>query len=460
MENQEYKCIVSAVKLSSNPIENVYTAIDGRAFQFKSASQLALYDNVAINDETATRKSEGTWDDYAKLASKMVESLDLEGNSRAIELAKEYEAVSKRLMPELVSAAKTLAGAFVSGAPIVVRFHNDGDGSSGGIAVYRALASLQERVFGKERAVSWQMNRSIAYTLESFYIDRMLFNSYESAERPVVLITDFGTSPESEEAIKASQESCDLIWLDHHIPYEGFPKSLIKHYINVFDFGGDSNFTAGLLTCIFAQVLSKIDVSDLKEAALVSDFSSYANFKDERAIRNSIILDYLTSSGNEMSSKPKHMDSILSDPEKSDSAFKRANGMLEEAISAGLENIASYRNANGINIHVLDFGHVAKLNLEYPLPGRYSSKLQERLEARDSGKTITIVHYGSFISMRTSKDLHESINIIGMIEKLKSSTNGAVSGGGHRQAASIRTDREHIKEVTKLLLEEFGIGAK
>ncbi len=461
MENGEHEGIVTSIKSAHNPLENTYNILADMVLQTKSDIQLDLYDNVILADEKVKSiKNKAELDAYTGLLSKHVKTVDMEGNTKKIDLSgKEYAETAKKMLPELKKAADLLLKGLISGAPIVVRFHNDGDGSAGGIALYRAFAELQRKLFANERGISWEMNRSVVYTLESFYADKMLFESYESIEKPILLITDFGTSPESFEAIKASHGVCDIIWLDHHMPYEGFPRELVKHYINVCDFGGASSFTAGLLTCIFAQVLGDIDVEDLKEAALVSDYSTYANFKNEEATKNSIILDYLTSSSNETHNKPKQMDMLLKDKERSESTFRRANGIMEETIDAGIKNIKNYRNAAGINICVLDFSHIAKIKLDYPLPGRYSSKLQYKIEAMNNGKTVTIVHYGSYISMRSSNDILESVNILEMIERLKNATSGAVSGGGHRQAASIKTDREHIKEVIKLVLMELGVGA-
>ncbi len=458
--DREKNGIVASIRLSHNPFENTYNIISERVLQAKSNMKYDLYDEVAIKEGQIDESKEPVQNRaaYEPAISALLGSADINGNSKRINLhGKDYSKTAEKLMGELRSAAKLLVRGFLSGAPIVVRFHNDGDGSTGGIALYRALSALQEKFFINERAVSWNMNRGIAYTMESFYSDKMLFDSYRSAEKPIVVITDFGTSPESADAIREARGVCDLIWLDHHVPYEGFPKEMIRHYINVFDFGGDSSFTAGLLTCIFAEVISGVEVEDLKAAALVSDYSAYADFKDPEALKNSIILDYLTSSPNEMHGKPKHMDMILRDREKSDSTFRHANGLLEEALSTGIKNIRKYRNAQGVNICLLDFGHIAKLRGDYPLPGRYSSKLQDRMEVSNGGKTLTLVHYGSYISMRSSPDIRDSVDILAIIERLKKATNGSVSGGGHRQAASVRTDRDHIKEVTRLLLMELGI---
>ena len=285
------------------------------------------------------------------------------------------------------------------------------------------------------------------------------FSSPTSTEKPVVLITDFGTSPESEDAIKLADGICDIIWLDHHLPYQEFPRKRIKHYINAFDFGGDSSFTAGLEACIFAELLSGIDASELKAASLISDYSAYADFKDANAMRVSLILDFLTSTSTSYS-KPKQMDIILNDSEKSRSTFTQASTSMEEAINAGIKGIRKYKGSNGANICVLDFGHIAKLDMAYPLPGRYSSKLQNHIETENGGSTITIVHYGNYISLRISKDLAGSVKLLDLIERLSVATKGAISGGGHQQAASIKTTAEKMNETMHMLLVELGVKSR
>lgn len=457
MEEAEGTGIVTAIKLSANPLENTYNIMAGRILEIKSERQLELCQEVGIADDSITAaKGMCPSEKYEELVAECIGRSNIKENAALLQLnEKGYGKVAKAMLPELLKAASLLIRSFVSGAPIVVRFHNDGDGSSGGIALYRAIMELQKKFFRGERGVSWQMNRSIAYTIESLYADRMLFDSYKSIEKPLVVITDFGTSPESIDAINIAKRDFNIIWLDHHMPYEGFPKEEITHYINVFDFGGDSNFTAGLLTCIFSEIISGVNVEDLKGAAMVSDYSSYADYSDSIAMKNSIILDFLTSK--ESYGKPRQMDIILNDREKSESTYRHALGMLDEAINTGIRNVKSYRNNNGVKIHVLDFEHVAKLKFDYPLPGRYSSKLQEKMETMNNGNTITVVHYGNYISVRVSKDIADSTGLLNIIERLKSSTNGRVNGGGHKQAASIRTNKESMKDVMSMFLGELAI---
>lgn len=435
----------------------MYGIICDKVLYAKSGIQLNLNDEVEVGETIRIIRTDTDKASYNNYLSGLMGKIDIEGNSAKIDIGG-YTSTPQAMIDKLKEAAISLLKGFISGAPIVVRYHNDGDGSSGAVALYRALSKIREMLFEDDRGVSWVMNRGIAYTTDSFYSDKTLFGSYESMERPIVVIMDFGTSPESTDAINASQGVCDIIWLDHHVPYDGFPRHMISHYINTCDIGANSSFTAGLLACMFAQVIADVSVEDLKGAALVSDYSAYANLEDKRAVRNAVILDYLTSKSDESESKPKHIDAILGNEQESEDVFRHAHGLLEEAISYGMKNISEYRNAEGIKVFVLDFSPIAKYRQEYPLPGRYSSKLQHRLESMHGSNTVTLVHYGSYISIRTCKDIAEKLDMLGIIERIKARSAGTVTGGGHMQAASIRTSREKIQETLKELLAELGIG--
>ena len=78
------------------------------------------------------------------------------------------------------------------------------------------------------------------------------------------------------------------------------------------------------------------------------------------------------------------------------------------------------------------------------------------METLNNGKTITVIHYGSYISIRESRDISKKIKLLEIIEKLKESGD-ALSGGGHSEAASIKIGEKGTIEVMKVLLAEFGV---
>lgn len=466
MEDKRVGGVVTSIRISTNPADNVYTVVSDMILQIKSNMVLDLYDRVSFDRLDGERKDvkiDGSVkkEEYNDIIGACIGRIGIDRNAAAMDTkSTPYSGVIGKAVPELVGAAGVLARCFLSGAPIIARFHNDGDGFSGATALYRALTDLQERMFGNERNVIWHMNRSIAYTLESAYEDGMLFNGYKSIEKPLMLMMDFGTSPESMEAMNRMSGTCELVWLDHHLPYEGFPIGSFTHYINPWSFGGDSNTTAGLLACALARVMDSVDVELLEQASLISDYSEYADLGNRDAYKLALVMDFLTSGKSRYDSQgatPKQLEAITNDKERFEEVFGFATKLLDDALAVGLKNIRSYRSG-AINVHVLDFGHVAKLGYSYPLPGRYSSKLQAHMEALNNGSTITVIHYGSYISIRESRDISDRVRLLEIIGRLKESGD-AVSGGGHSEAASIKIGEKGTQEVMKALLAEFGVKA-
>jgi RecJ-like exonuclease len=467
MEHKRAEGVVASIKTSANPADNVYTVVSDSIMQIKSNLVLELYDRVSF-DRSESKTKEVSIDgpakkaEYEKAMGACIDRIGIDSNAAAVDTeGAPYGKVIGKAMPKIVSAAKVLAKCFLSGSPIIARFHNDGDGFSGATALYRALDDLQGKMFEDERNAIWHMNRSIAYTAESAYEDDMIFGAYRSVEKPMVLIMDFGTSPESMDAVGRMSGACELVWLDHHLPYEGFPARDFKHYINSWGFGGDSNTTAGLLGCVLAQVMSPVEVELLKQASLISDYSKYADLGNREAYKLALVMDFLTSGKSRYDSQgatPKQLEAIMDDKQRFEEMFGFATKLLDDALAVGLKNIRSYKSG-AINVHVLDFGHVAKLGYSYPLPGRYSSKLQEHMEALNNGNTITVTHYGSYISIRESRDVSGKVKLLDIINRMKE-TGEAAAGGGHSEAASIKIGNKSMEEVVSSLLAELGVRAK
>jgi RecJ-like exonuclease len=479
------KGIVSAIKLSPNPAENVYAILSEQQLSVRCDSVLELGDMVEISvdaisdghlkvgDFSITGKA--TKSEYekalkgalsvARISSK-VEKSRLHAMTAWMpgQLAKATVSMSKEMGKGIV----LLGRAFISGAPIIIRFHNDCDGSSGAIGLYKALEGVSSGTPGGN--LRWQMNRSVVYLQEAAESDLLVFNGYVSMEKPLVVIMDFGTTEESVPAIGYLSGKCNFIWLDHHPPPDKFPRESITNYINPWDHGGDSDYTAGFLGCVFAQLLHDMDLKELQLASLIGDFSKYADTKHERAQKVAVVLDFVTSSSTRTINAyriekltPRYMDSLLNDKERFESFYRYAANTMDDALEAGMRTAKHYKTKAmfgaeelPVNIYIMDFKHIMNES-GYPLPGRYSSKLQSKLELLSDGETMTVVHYGNYISIRMTKRLAETYPIQGIVEKLKALSEYVKSGGGHAAAGGIKIEEQHAKSVIKLLLREFGI---
>ncbi|MGI0141482.1 MAG: hypothetical protein ACREBF_02410 [Candidatus Micrarchaeales archaeon] len=374
----------------------------------------------------------------------------------------ELDAVTLNMQKRLEEAVSLFLEKILLGAPIIVRFHNDADGATGAYGLYLSLVHILSKVssYGYPK-VFWKMQRGVAYTNSDAREDILTVGNYDSIVKPLLLITDFGTTEESLLGAQTAKEKFDIIWLDHHPPIEELTR-LIEYYINPWQFGGDSNYTAGFLTCEFGRRFADIDLSIVQSASLVGDYSGYA--KEEEKGRNlALLLDMLTSDkkiavasgGNDIT--PSEIDQILNDEKRKNDLIKYAGTRIEEAIDSGIEGLRQYK-APDSNVYLLDFENVRKdSNTKYPLPGRYASKLLERIEKMSDKPPILLLHFGHFISIRVSAPLVEKTNILGIVNEMKSGYPAIEAAGGHNSAASIKLRSDtNKKEMINVLLRAFG----
>ncbi|MCL4374200.1 MAG: hypothetical protein M1360_03540 [Candidatus Marsarchaeota archaeon] len=457
----KYRGVLSSIKYGESAGDDICTIISSSvSYRKMDGDRAEVGDMVEVSDESmrvAGSRQEAAHA-YERMLSKIIKGIYSAKNIKMI--SERYnESVLKaalKMSEKLNASAHVLLGALVSGAPIVVRFHNDGDGASGATALYRAVTHICA-IAGIEPRISWRMNRSIAYSLEDFYFDKMFFQGYKSIEKPVVMIIDFGTNKESEQGLAEAGKECSIIMLDHHIPYKEFESVRPKDYINPWDFEGDSNFTAGALAAVFAELMSGMDLSIFEKSSFISDFSSFADFvHDIQAEKIAVVLDYLTStkrSGKSVS--PGYIDSIISSAEELDSTYSHARNLMSEAIDAGLRAVKTHK-IGATSVNIVDFRHVLNGYSDYPLPGRFSSAMQRKFESLNGPNTITIVHYGNFASVRLSKEISQRVNILAKIKRLGEETGGLVSGGGHMEAASIKASEASMERTLKRLMELLG----
>ncbi|MDE1833471.1 MAG: hypothetical protein KGH58_03575 [Candidatus Micrarchaeota archaeon] len=460
MELLKSSGIVTSARRGSSGEPDTYTLINEHSsITLGSNLELSLMESVDVQYDEGFRingvESNGIAEaaSYEKALGSLMKKIRTRENAEAIEFGPIEVKENDRLRSALADAAESLLRSYITGAPLIVRFHNDGDGSTGALSLYRALSKVDSAIFAGGRQSSWIMNKSIAYTMDSAYSDTAQLSQHSSVERPVLLITDFGTSEESKLGIGLIKERANVIWIDHHLPYGGFDRDGAR-YINSWDFGSDSNMTAGALTSFFSQTISGDRYADLIGASFISDYSSHADLGDANAVRLATVLDYMTAK-HKNGLTPRQIEAVISDNEKIATTFATATEQMEDALVLGVNSANKYLTDRKTQVFVVDFSPIAEKEQGFPLPGRYSSRLQARLEELNGENVITVVHFGSFISMRVSKAVSAEVDILGVIERLKVS-DAEIGGGGHAQAASIRVQKTNLKDALRLLLAELG----
>lgn len=372
----------------------------------------------------------------------------------------EINDVIKKLTQHMKKYAKTFLLKLFFGAPIIIRFHNDADGSSGAYSVYLSILEIFSKFKIEIKPnITWLMQKNVVYELGDAIFDKNLENYFMSIEKPLLYITDFGTSIQSNRGAEKITETFDVIWLDHHPIEKGFFGEKFNGYLNPWNLGSDSEITAGFLSSLFGYVLSGKINDEVVNASFIGDYSKYADIK-KPGNDLALFLDMATSDPSALGSysskniTPIELHNIITDKEKYLSFVNTAKMKLEDAIEKAKNNIKKYK-ASETTIFVCDFSTVKSRESKYPLPGRFSSKLLDALMA-ESKNSILILHFGVYISLRIPKELAEKVQILKIIEEFKSNQDEVDSGGGHASAASIKlyesTDK---KAYIKLLLEKI-----
>lgn len=453
--------IVSSVKETSNRMQ-LCTLLGKTQLQLYSVAIAEPLDIVALDNSKSDLQLEAKDITGRKADIHQLEST-LSTLASNIELhplqkigIKPLDEALSSMEEKLTAVARRIILNFISGAPIIIRFHNDGDGASGAVALYRALEKLaKETRLGTSNCI-WTMNKGVAYTMQSLSYDRLRLSSYHSAIKPLLLMTDFGTLEESETAVKNAQGSMDIAWLDHHPVYEGFKRDIVYSYLNPWLEGFGSDVTAGALTCAVAGKLSGIRVKNLTKASLLSDHSAYAE-DDPEPSELAVIMDAMTTDASARGSNvtPKNIIATIEDESSHKLVFTQAKSQMDEAVSKGMKYLKT-RKAGNATVATLDYSHISENYYGYVRHGRFTSIFSDSV-AEKFGPSITIVYNKSLASIRVSKELSGKLRLLSLISKMKEDTDYISNGGGHNEAASVKLEDEYaMRDFLALLYTEIA----
>ncbi len=441
------------------------------SIEFPNTHDLKTGDYVFINEKyeitkkiTSDKISEERLIDIYSIAEKIYDHKKEYASS-----IKDIKKILSSMSQGFLNSSKLLIRKLITGSPIIIRFHNDADGSSGAYALYLAINELIKLFDIQYKPhIIWSMQKTVSYGIEDSLADSYSASQYSSIEKPLLLITDFGTSKQSNAGVENVLERFDIIWLEHHPIEEGFNYKKIINYMNPWLFGGDSNITAGFLSCVFAYYLSGLELNELENASMIGDYSIYADLK-KPGVELSAFLDMVTSDPRIISSvsnnlTPAEIASVLNDKKRYASLLSSAKIKMEESIYAAMDKIRQYKSKT-LLIYVSDFSLSRNRESRYPLPGRFSSKLLDHLSSKNTLPCVLILHFGFYISIRVDKKIAEKLDILKIITTIKSEHDDDIeAGGGHISAASIKVSegadkKEYIKLIVNMIKEKDNFEA-
>ncbi|MEM3781515.1 MAG: DHH family phosphoesterase [Candidatus Micrarchaeaceae archaeon] len=444
---------------ASNQYYAMQYSPETRCMRVSSMSALRLGEHVKVDKQGNAELAKGPEDaEKARAAARVAATAYAESATKKSPYKtniEQFDEIAQTMWHQIADAARLLLLKVQYAAPIIIRYHNDIDGASGAYAIYSAL-----KKFACSNII-WEMHKGIAYGAADAQSDIAVAGLYESLEKPLLLIIDFGTTEESNAGIKELGSKTDLIWLDHHPVTDGFSFKGARHYINPWLAGGDSNFTAGSLATLFAHAFSDIDATHIMQASFIGDYSKYAK-PDKYSRELAAVLDVATSDTQIVGSHngnltPEAIEGVLEDEKKRAEVVNYANNRMEEVLDTALESVKVHR-LGGVSAYVLDFEKARGTGEKYPLPGRFASRLMGKIEELDRGNAVLILHMGLYVSIRESTNAKQKLNLLKLIDSVKKRLGSEIdSGGGHMSAGSIRLSGEYAKKaVINALLDELG----
>jgi Archaea-specific RecJ-like exonuclease, contains DnaJ-type Zn finger domain len=456
------KGIVTSIRelSSSNCIYWIILPGIGRTIRIRSPTRLGLMDAVELeiidaeDDKTCDVESIGTvsQSEYVSARDSMLSSLGIH-KPTIPDIGPAGNAMATALIEQIMDAASRIGRNIVSGAPISVHFHSDGDGSTGAIGLSRGFKAVAHKISSEHKAIKWDAVRGVAYTEESFYSDEMFFKSFLSVERPMAIMTDFGTTPESNASSGKLAGISDIIWIDHHPIDKGFERPP-AYYINPWDHHGDSSLTAGFITCMLASSFGE-NLEEMMLVSLLSDHSSLAKAdKDKEEI--AAVLDAINIHNPDgLPTTPQYMESVLSDKTKFSYVLSESREQMSAAISIGLKKGRTLKSSKGFLIFVLDFEKIAKMRFNYIKMGKYTSELHSAIE-KGQEPAVTVVYHKRYISARASHRVASTSILLDTVRKMSEDKEEVENGGGHNEAASMRLVGSDAEQVTKKFVSYLG----
>lgn len=379
--------------------------------------------------------------------------------------------VLESLRESLEDVARELRKAVFECRPIIIRHHWDADGVCGGVSIEKALNNFILKTGNTELnfLVKRKVSRAPFYELEDLVKD--LSESLEDKEKfgdkiPLVVLVDNGSTCEDIPAIEQFLVfGADVITIDHHFPDDEVDKFLL-HHVNPYKVGGDSNYTAGVLSVELSRMID--DVPNPELIAGVSLVGDRATGEVEEYIRISggekdwlkriglaiefegFFLRFRTASqifheilGFGRKDRHERLVKMLSD---------YATESIDMQVKTAMEGVKVQKLPNGVTLAALDIENYAK-RFTFPPPGKLTGEVHDIL--KDEHPKIVTLGYGPDFTVIRSEGV--KMDIPQLVREIKEETNAGVDGGGHLVVGSLKFIPAKRKEVLAKLAAKIGM---
>ncbi|MEK6953384.1 MAG: DHH family phosphoesterase [Candidatus Micrarchaeota archaeon] len=352
----------------------------------------------------------------------------------------------RQLKPKLEALSEHLTSAANSGKTFGIRYHNDCDGITSGLSVYRALKAI-----ANEPLIVSIPSASAVYKMEDALYD---MNRFPEPRNTIMLILDHGSNPESVASLKMLKSAgMEVIVIDHH-PHDARVEKIAKFFITPLLAGGDSSHTPGLICYELAKLMDEHTSNvNLAYFSMQADKSAFA-LKDKE-FKEAIAIDYLA---NFEELSLQFYDKTLRNTEMMAEAYMQAKEKMENAMKLA----DNYTEVKDFGAYAVAISKVSKFlkKGEYPPRGKIMNEIIAKKERELGGKALVCLgEVDDSISFRANKPiLAMGFDANKLITELKTIFGAEIlNGGGHAPAAALQANASAIPAIEReifLLIEK------
>ena len=382
---------------------------------------------------------------------------------------------------DLARVARTVREAVLTGRPVRMRHHADGDGMCAAVPLERAVRAFVEEVYADPQAPRHLVKR--LPTKAPFYEmeDGIRDLNFALGDRdrhghrlPLLLMLDNGSTAEDVPSYEAIGEyDVPVVAVDHHHPDPEAVDPHLEAHVNPYLYGEDYAVTTGMMAVEIARMVAPEitpavrhlpaigGVSDRSEADAMTDYLALAaeeGYDDDDLRDVSEALDYAAYHLRYDAGRGLVDDVLgLGDADRQDALVDHLASASREAVRAQTDRVEPH-----VDAHTLDNGaHLYRIDVEeharrfsYPAPGRTTAAVHDR-RVEATGDPVITVGYGPDFAVLRSDGVR--LDIPAMVADLEEEVaGGGVSGGGHLVVGSIKFLPGRREEVLDALVDRVA----
>jgi len=387
------------------------------------------------------------------------------------------------IFEELKTVAELLRQTVLSGRPIRVRHHADGDGMCAAtplqLAVERFIADVHNDPDAPQHLFKRLPSKAPYYEMED--VTRDLSFALEGQSRhgqklPLLLMLDNGSTEEDVPAYQnLAHYDIPIAVIDHHHPDPAAVEPLLDAHVNPYLYGEDYRITTGMMCVELARLIDPAITDDIEHVPAVAGRSDrskaevmdqYVALADEAGYdRESIeaigeALDYAAhwlrySEGKTLVNDVLDVGCEDFDRHQRLVSFlaERAERDIDRQLEAVSPHVEHERLDSEAHLYRVDLDHFAH-RFTYPAPGKTTGNLHDR-KVTETGEPVITIGYGPDFAVLRSDGVR--LDIPRMVTELNEELPGAgVSGGGHLVVGSIKFVKGRRESVIDLLVEKMA----